>query len=108
MDDHRLGRAILVLRQRRGWRQVDLSHRSGVSTSAISDLERGHAGRYTLATARRVLNALDGTARLDVRWGGLGDLDRLLDADHATLLRIWAEDHRAAGWEVWNEASYSI
>jgi transcriptional regulator with XRE-family HTH domain len=29
--DTRIGRAILVLRQRRGWRQVDLAARAGVT-----------------------------------------------------------------------------
>jgi transcriptional regulator with XRE-family HTH domain len=108
MDDHRLGRVILVLRQRRGWRQVDLAARAGVSQSAISDLERGRVARYTMATTRRVLQALDATASLDVRWGGRGDLDRLLDVDHARLLERWTELHRRAGWEVWVEASFNI
>ncbi len=108
MEDNRIGRTVLVLRQRRGWRQSDLSARSGVSTSAISDLERGRLERYTLATIRAVLAAFDARASLDVTWGGHGDLDRLLDADHAGLVRFWADIHLRNGWEVWNEASYSI
>lgn len=90
MDDHRLGRAIRVLRQRRGWRQVDLAARSRASQSAISDIERGRSDRYTLATIRRVLRALDATCRVDVVWGGHGDLARLLDADHASIVQLWA------------------
>jgi transcriptional regulator with XRE-family HTH domain len=108
MDDQRIGRVILVLRHRRGWRQADLAARAGVSQSAISDMERGHIDRYTLRTIRSVLRALDASARLDPMWGGRGDLDRLLDADHARLMQDWADRHRRAGWEVWNEASYSI
>ncbi|HUH17338.1 MAG TPA: helix-turn-helix transcriptional regulator [Methylomirabilota bacterium] len=108
MDDQRIGRVILVLRQRRGWRQEDLSARSGVSQSAISDMERGRVDRYTLETARRVLRALDAMAALDVRWGGRGDIDRLLDADHARLVSSWADRHRREGWDVVNEASFSI
>ncbi|MGI8828369.1 MAG: helix-turn-helix domain-containing protein [Candidatus Limnocylindria bacterium] len=108
MDDQRIGRVILILRQRRGWRQADLAARSGVSQSAISDIERGRIDRYTVATIRRLLRALDATAVLDVTWGGRGDLDRLMDADHARVLQAWANRHRQAGWEVWNEASYSI
>lgn len=64
--------------------------------------------RYTLATIRAVLRALDAAAALDVRWGGRGDLDRLLDADHARLLEEWAQRHRRAGWLVENEVSFSI
>lgn len=108
MDDHRLGRTIRVLRQRRGWRQVDLAARSQASQSAISEIERGRSDRYTVATIRRVLRALDATCHMDVVWGGRGDLDRLLDADHARIVQVWAQRHRAAGWDVWPEASYSI
>lgn len=108
MDDQRIGRVILILRQRRGWRQADLAAKSGVSQSAISEIERGRVDRYTLRALRSVLRAVDGTAVLDVTWGGRGDLDRLLDADHARLMQLWANGHRQAGWDVWNEASYSI
>lgn len=108
MDDQRIGRVILVLRQRRGWRQQDLASRAGVSQSAISDMERGHIDRYTLRTIRSVLRALDASARLEPMWRGRGDLDRLLDADHARLMQDWADRHQRAGWEVWNEATYSI
>ena len=108
MDDQRIGRVILALRQRRGWRQEDLAVRSGVSQSAISDMERGRIDRYTMHTTRSVLRALDASVSLDPMWGGRGDLDRLLDADHARLMQGWADRHRGAGWDVWNEASYSI
>ncbi|MGH2429522.1 MAG: helix-turn-helix domain-containing protein [Candidatus Limnocylindria bacterium] len=107
MDDRRAGRVIRMLRHRRGWRQRDLADRSGVSESAISDMELGRIDRYTLATVRAVLNALDGRAALDVLWGGRGDLDRLLDADHAWLQEEWAKRKTAAGWLVWPEASYN-
>ena len=108
MDDARIGRSVLVLRQRRRWRQEDLAARANVSTGAISDIERGRAERYTLATVRAVLRVLDASASLDVRWHGRGDLDRLLDGDHARLESEWARRHHGAGWQVWNEASYSI
>lgn len=55
-----------------------------------------------------MLRALDADASIALRWGGPGDLDRLLDRDHASLVRIWAELHEAHGWEVWPEASFSI
>ena len=108
MDEQRIGRVIRILRQRRGWRQVDLARRAGVSQEAISDMERGRIGRYTVQTIRRTLAPLDASVSLDPMWGGRGDLDRLLDADHARLMQHWAGEHRRAGWEVWNEASYSV
>jgi transcriptional regulator with XRE-family HTH domain len=108
MDDARVGRAIRVLRQRRAWRQVDLAERAGVSDAAISDMERGHVDRYTLAIIRRVLEALDARTELFATWGGYGDLDRALNVEHAVLVEAWAGMHLRAGWEVWPEASYSI
>lgn len=108
MHDARLGRTIRVLRQRRGWRQEDLGRRCGLSRSAISDIERGRVDRYTIASVRRVLHALDADGELSVRWGAPGDVERLLDRDHALLVRTWAETHRRHGWEVWPEASYSV
>jgi len=108
MDDARIGRTIRVLRQRRGWRQADLAARAGVSRSAISTIERGRVERFTIATVRAVMRALNTSVELYAMWGGHGDLDRLLDADHARLVQEWADRHRRAGWEVWPEASYSI
>lgn len=108
MDDQRIGRVMRILRQRRGWRQVDLARRAGVSQEAISDMERGLIDRYTVRTIRRALRALDASVSLNPIWGGRGDLDRLLDAGHARLMQHWAEVHSRAAWEVWNEASYSI
>jgi hypothetical protein len=64
--------------------------------------------RYTIVSVRRVLHALDADGEISVRWGAPGDLERLLDRDHALLVRTWAEMHRRHGWEVWPEASYSI
>jgi hypothetical protein len=40
-------------------------------------------------------------------WGGQGDLDRLLDADHARLQDAWSRRKAAAAWEVWPEASFN-
>jgi hypothetical protein len=48
-------------------------------------MEHGRIDRFTLATIRRVLRAFDASVSLDVRWHGRGDLDRLLDGDHARL-----------------------
>lgn len=64
--------------------------------------------RYTIASLRRVLHALGADGEISVRWGAPGDLERLLDRDHALLVRTWAEMHRLHGWEVWPEASYSV
>lgn len=108
MDDAALGRAIRSLRHRRGWRQVDLASRCGVGRSLVSDIELGRAARYTFGTIRKVLAALGAELTVGVRWSGPGDLDRLLDRDHAALVRAWAELNESHGWEVWPEASFSV
>jgi transcriptional regulator with XRE-family HTH domain len=108
MDDGRIGRGIRALRHRRGWRQVDLALRAGVSQSAISDMERGRIERYALHRVRRVLRVIDATCDVTVLWGGRGDFDRLLDRDHARLTETWASLHGRLGWAVWAEASFSV
>ena len=108
MDDARIGRLLVVLRQRKAWRQRDLAQRSGLSKSAICDMERGRMSRYTLASVRKVMAALGVGAEVFVVGAGHGEFERLLDGDHARLVEAWAGLHRAADWDVWPEASYSI
>jgi transcriptional regulator with XRE-family HTH domain len=59
VDDRRVGLIVRMLRSRRGWRQLDLAARGGCSQSFVSQLERGHIDRASLADVRRVLGALD-------------------------------------------------
>ncbi|MEP7361331.1 MAG: helix-turn-helix transcriptional regulator [Chloroflexota bacterium] len=84
MDDVRVGRVIRALRRRRGWRQADLAKFGGVSQSVVSRAERGHSSLLSVAVVRRLLNALDARAEWSVSWRG-GELDRLLDEQHAAL-----------------------
>lgn len=84
MDDVRVGRVIRALRRRRRWRQADLARVAGVSQSVVSRAERGHSATLTVATVRRILNGLDARAQWSVSWRG-GELDRMLDEDHAAL-----------------------
>ncbi len=106
MDDPRLGRLIRLLRQRRGWRQVDLARTAGVGRSVVSDMELGRLNGMSVATLRRVAAAfsltLEGTLR------GLGaDADRLLDQRHAALVEACAAWLARLGWQTIAEASYS-
>ena len=107
MTDQRFGAAIRFLRIRRGWRQVDLAARAGVSQSTVSRMERGHLATLTLEAIRLVAAALD--LRVDVlgRWRG-GDLDRLLGAGHSALHEAVARHlDRRAGWRFASEVSFS-
>jgi transcriptional regulator with XRE-family HTH domain len=106
MDDVRVGRILRALRRRRGWTQKDLGRRAKVSQQAISLIERGHGGRLSGETVRRVFAALDARWEPTVSWRG-GDLDRLLDEEHARLIGAMSRRLSDAGWEVVVEATYS-
>lgn len=106
MDEAGFGRAVRALRLRRGWRQSDLAAACGVSQQLVSSVERGHAASLSLATLRRVANAAGMRVALRAEWRG-GELDRLLDADHAALqamARRWLE---RTGWQVEVEVTFS-
>jgi transcriptional regulator with XRE-family HTH domain len=89
VEDQRFGSTIRAVRRRRGWRQIDLAARAGVSPATISRIERGHPGSLTLDILRRVSAALDVRVDLVPRWRA-GDLDRLLNARHAELHELVA------------------
>jgi transcriptional regulator with XRE-family HTH domain len=84
MDDQRLGAALRTVRVRRGLTQAQLAQRGGVSASLVSLVERGHCDTLSLRSLRAIAAALD--IRLDVTARlRTGDVDRLLNAAHATL-----------------------
>ena len=106
MDDVRVGRILRALRRRRGWTQKELGRRAKVSQQAISLIERGHGARLSVETMRRVFAALDARWEPTVSWRG-GDLDRLIDAEHARLVGEISRRLRDAGWDVAVEVTYS-
>jgi transcriptional regulator with XRE-family HTH domain len=85
MDRFRFGRAVRALRQRRGWRQVDLATRSGLSQSVVSRIELGQVGPSSFDDLSAIAAALDGQLALDFRWRG-EQLDRLIDEEHASIV----------------------
>ena len=106
MDDVRVGRILRALRRRRGWTQKELGRSAKVSQQAISLIERGHGGRLSVETMRRVFGALDARWEPTVSWRG-GDLDRLIDAEHARLVGEISRRLADTGWEVAVEVTYS-
>jgi transcriptional regulator with XRE-family HTH domain len=106
MDDVRVGRILRALRRRRGWTQKELGRRANVSQQAISLIERGHGSRLSGETVRRVFAALDARWEPTVSWRG-GDLDRLIDEEHARLVGEISRRLLAAGWQVAVEVTYS-
>jgi transcriptional regulator with XRE-family HTH domain len=107
VDDAQIGRRFRALRHRLGWRQEDLAARAQVSRGVISLIERGKIEEVTLRRLRRTARELDAEYVAVVRWRG-GDLDRLMDEGHATLVGRVAAILRAAGWEIRVEVSYSV
>lgn len=106
MDDVRFGGLVRAIRQRLGWRQSDLAARANVSQDIVSRIERGHMSTVPMARIRAVVGALDGQLRITLLWRG-GDLDRLLDEGHASLVGGVVELLRRLGWQVRVEVSYS-
>ncbi|HET9456773.1 MAG TPA: helix-turn-helix domain-containing protein [Candidatus Limnocylindrales bacterium] len=106
MDDIRIGRILRVLRRRLGLTQAQLAVRAGVSQQLISLIERGHGSTLSSRTLRRVFAAVDARWEPTVSWRG-GELDRLLDEDHARLVAETVRRLTALGWEVAVEVTYS-
>jgi transcriptional regulator with XRE-family HTH domain len=106
LDDQRVGRIVRALRRRRGWRQIDLAKRSACSQSLVSLIERGHLNSVSVRTLRRLLGELDARVAVVVSWRA-GELDRLLDEDHAQLVGAAASALRRLGWLVQTEVTYA-
>jgi len=107
MDDLRTGQVLRSLRRRAGFRQSDLAATTGVSTATVSRAERGHLDTLSIATVRRLFAAVDARIEVSPRWRG-GDVDRLLDLDHAHVSATAAAMLRAYGWAVLSEVTFSV
>lgn len=107
MADVRLGIRYRSLRIRLGWRQADLAARCRVSQDLVSLIERGHVDRVAFGTLQRIASELEAELVPILRWRG-GDLDRLTDEAHATIVGRTVELLRAAGWLVRTEVTYSV
>jgi transcriptional regulator with XRE-family HTH domain len=104
--DDLIGRVLRALRHRKGWRQQDLSWEAGVARSVISDFEAGVLDRHTVGALRSCVSAAGGYLRLTIDVPR-GDLDRLLDADHARLQERWKRWLEARGWFVEAEVTFN-
>jgi len=107
MDDVRLGARFRALRHRLGWRQVDLADRAGVTQDDVSRIERGRTASMPIRKLRQVADALEADLPIWLRWRG-GDVDRMMDKGHATLVGAIANWLRRDGWSVRVEVSYTI
>ncbi len=103
----RIGRTLRALRHRLSWRQADVAVRAGVSQALVSRAERGDIDRTDVATLRRLTGALGAELVVTIRWRG-GDLDRLLDEGHATIVGAVSLLLDAHGWLVQPEVTFAV
>jgi transcriptional regulator with XRE-family HTH domain len=101
----RIGRVLWALRHRRDWTQTMLGARAGCSASVVSRVERGNMRACSLETLQRLFEAAGARLVLSVHWRG-GELDRLLDEDHALLGERWAAV-RSGEWTARSEVTYN-
>jgi transcriptional regulator with XRE-family HTH domain len=102
------GGVIRAVRIRDRLRQADVAAGAGVSRGTISRIERGHVGEVTIGALDRTARFLGIRLDLVPRWRG-GELDRLLNADHAALLEaVSRRFSRLAGWVAIPEVTFSI
>ena len=101
-----VSRAVRFLRGRSGWRQGDLALRAGLSREMVSRVERGRIETVTVHSLHRIAEALGASLHIDLRWRG-EQLDRLMDAGHATLQEQVTREVRAAAWVGEVEVSFS-
>lgn len=107
MEDVRIGRRLRAIRHARGWRQKDVADRAGTSQSAVSLVERGQFDAMPLQRLRLVAKALEAELAVVVRWRA-GDLDRLMDEDHAAGVGHTANWLARRGWDPRAEVTYSV
>lgn len=98
--------AMRRLRIRRRWRQDDLGRRAGLSRDTVSRAESGALDGLTIGSLSRLVDALDATLAVEIRWQG-ADLDRLIDLDHAHLQEAAARRLASHGWMVQAEVSFN-
>ena len=72
----------------------------------VSRVEAGHLAEVTVDLLRRLFAALEARLELLPRWRG-ADLERLLDADHASLVASIVNRLERSGWDVAVEVTYS-
>jgi len=106
VDDVRVGLVFRAIRRRKRLTQADVAARAQVHQTTVSLLERGHLDELTVHTIRAIGAVLEVSAQVAPRWRG-GDVDRLLDEQHAALVEAAAATLRALGWVVLLEYTFS-
>ena len=90
-----------------GMTQREVAIRAGVRQQRVSDLELDRLASVSWAILERVAEALDVALYMDARWRH-GDVDRLIDSVHASIVESVARELRRSGWEVTLEYSFNF
>ena len=106
MDDRRVGRVVREVRIRRGWRQRELATAASVSQSLISRIELGRLDHVSLDRLRAVGAALDIAISIDAWWRA-GELERLVDRGHASLVEYVVGQLHDLGWQTRVEVTFN-
>jgi transcriptional regulator with XRE-family HTH domain len=101
----RAGKILRIVRRRRGLTQAELAALGGVAQQTVSLLERGMADDATLRTIKKAAAPLGVTVDLVLRWNG-PELDRLLDARHARLVKA-VVSRLGVDWQVAVEYTFN-
>jgi transcriptional regulator with XRE-family HTH domain len=108
VDAARTGAVVRAVRIRKRLTQADIAEAADVSRGTVSRIERGHLAEVTFGAFESICRVLEIRPDLAPRWRG-GELDRLLNADHAALLEgVSRRFVRLAGWISIPEVTFSI
>jgi transcriptional regulator with XRE-family HTH domain len=107
MNDAQVGSVFRAVRIRRGQTQALVAESAGVSRAVVSMLERGSLEATSLRLVRRVAGALGVSVALEPHWRG-AELAKLLDENHAVMVRAVVARLTAAGWEAVPERTFNV
>lgn len=107
MDSLRLGAVFRAVRVRKRWRQSDVARAAHVSQAMISRIERGHLRALSIGALLRVADVLEIRVNLVPFWRG-GDLDRMLNAGHASMHVAVARLFAGTPWLLSPETTFAV
>ena len=80
---------------------------AGVSQSVVSRAEAGHFETLSTQALRRMFAAVDARLDLQARWRG-GELDRLIDSRHSSIVAAAADVLIDDDWVALQEVTYAV
>lgn len=107
MNDAQVGSVFRAVRIRRGQTQARVAEAAGVSRAAVSLIERGALEGTSLRLIRRVSGALGVSVAVEPHWRG-AEMAKLLDENHAVMVRAVVARLTAAGWQAIPERTFNV